>query len=172
MPSWDALSLHCKRANCVLKIIFSACRSSTKCTTLGMYEEYGWKVVDGKIVVNWGLSETSILDNKHTTCGCRSGCNTRRCTCYNASQKCTYTCRCTNCLNVVSNNNPVSLSSQQQQTKNATTVTATEEEECMQGASIDSEEDSEDDCSDSEKIEVEVIHMDNNEIMDWEDFMC
>ena len=55
----------------------SVCRLSTKCNIVGMYEEYGWKTVDGKIVVDWGLPESSILENKHTTCGCRSGCNTK-----------------------------------------------------------------------------------------------
>ena len=94
MPSWDALVLHCKRANYVLNMVLSA--KGRQCSTLGNIEEYGWTNSE-KIVVNWGKPEQR--ESNTTGCGCHSGCDTKRCSCYSERKPCNHKCRCTNCIN-------------------------------------------------------------------------
>ena len=96
MPSWDALVLHCKRANYVMNMIHSA--NSTSCSILKEYKHYGWKHIDNHIAINWGSVE-QIFDDSQAGCGCHSGCSTNRCSCHSAGRQCTLACRCTNCFN-------------------------------------------------------------------------
>ena len=145
MPSWDALVLHCKRANYVMNMIHSA--NSTSCSILKEYKHYGWKHIDNHIAINWGSVE-QIFDDSQAGCGCHGGCSTNRCSCHSAGRQCTLACRCTNCFN------QCSIANINQQNVTTTTEVAIAEGETM---SDDSEVQSNTDDSDGEKIEQENI---------------
>ena len=61
MPSWDALSLHCKRANYVISILLHV--ASTKCPIVYSYDNFGWKVHNNEVHIDWGKVDKII---KHT----------------------------------------------------------------------------------------------------------
>lgn len=157
IPSWDALVLHCKWANYVMNTVHSA--NSTTCSMLNEHEYYGWKQIDNQITINWG-SVDRIFDDSQGGCGCHG---TDRCSCHSAGIQYTHACRCTNCFN------QCSIANSKQKTKTTTTVVATAEGEPM---SDDGEVQSDNsDNSDREEIEEEIAPVNNDEIMEWEDYM-
>ena len=64
--------------------------------------DFGWSVVDGNVNVVWMTlppAPEGVLEN--VSCGCKSGCSTKRCACKKADLACTSMCSCTsNCQNL------------------------------------------------------------------------
>eukprot|EP00112_Aurelia_sp_Birch-Aquarium-sp1_P020752 Seg542.2 transcript_id=Seg542.2/GoldUCD/mRNA.D3Y31 product="hypothetical protein" protein_id=Seg542.2/GoldUCD/D3Y31 len=64
--------------------------------------DFGWSVVDGNVNVVWMTlppAPEGVLEN--VSCGCKSGCATKRCVCKKADLACTSMCSCTsNCQNL------------------------------------------------------------------------
>ena len=64
--------------------------------------DFGWRVVDGNVNVVWMTlppAPEGVLEN--VSCGCKSGCSTKRCVCKKADLGCTSMCSCTsNCQNL------------------------------------------------------------------------
>ena len=61
---------------------------------------YGWQIEDGTLQVTWmtrNSAPDSVLHVIH--CGCKSACETGRCSCFSAGLCCTDLCRCCNCAN-------------------------------------------------------------------------
>ena len=69
--------------------------------------DHGWKVVEGGLVVEWDDPENCEQVKESVRlllrgCGCKRGCNTKRCSCCKAERRCGPGCRCSNCQNVPS----------------------------------------------------------------------
>ena len=61
---------------------------------------HGWRIVDGELKIVWMTSPPapdSILEFIH--CGCKTGCETQRCSCKKAMMRCTDICTCAGCMN-------------------------------------------------------------------------
>jgi hypothetical protein len=60
---------------------------------------YGWEDIEGELFPTKELN--LIPDDMCKTCGCKTGCQKKTCSCYKADgqPKCTDYCRCTNCKN-------------------------------------------------------------------------
>ena len=99
LPSYLALERHVVRAAYVLKRVFSI--SLDSCTVLNECYDFGWIRGENKLIeIDWddpGVVESFI--SSHVTCGCKSGCNTRRCKCISSNAKCNIKCKCKNCTN-------------------------------------------------------------------------
>lgn len=62
--------------------------------------ESGWTLEDDELVIRWmrkPCAQDGFLEN--VTCGCKTGCQSRRCFCLRANIKCTEVCQCSNCSN-------------------------------------------------------------------------
>ena len=73
------------------------------CTHIGLCE-FGWQRTNGALVVVWDTPEAQQVVKKRldfvlSGCGCKTGCNTRRCKCYRQQQGCGPGCRCVGCIN-------------------------------------------------------------------------
>lgn len=102
LPSYSALCKHALRATYVLKLLFSV--SSVKCSILGEYTMYGWISGDGEgcIEIDWDdASDCQSFVSSNCVCGCKTGCNTKRCKCFSCSLKCNVKCKCRGCKNVM-----------------------------------------------------------------------
>ena len=62
--------------------------------------EFGFKEVDSKLKVNW-FDGDMLPPSLHTrvSCGCLTGCNSRRCGCRKAGLLCNENCKCQGCSN-------------------------------------------------------------------------
>ena len=61
---------------------------------------HGWWIVDGVLKIVWMTrppAPDSILEFIH--CGCKTGCETHRCSCKKAMMQCTDVCTCAGCMN-------------------------------------------------------------------------
>ena len=66
--------------------------------------EFGWQRTNGALEVVWDTPEAERVVKKQldfvlSGCGCKTGCNTRRCKCYKQQQGCGPGCRCVGCIN-------------------------------------------------------------------------
>lgn len=100
LPTYTALQRHVLRATYVLKLVFSI--SSNRCVVLNECFNYGW--VNGKgdrpVEIDW--DDTEVVESfisPFVTCGCKAGCNSKRCKCYRTEATCNIKCRCKNCKN-------------------------------------------------------------------------
>ena len=95
LPSWEALTNHCKRATYVMKLVFSV--SDNQCPILSMFATYGWKSSSNGIELEWD----NDISESASKCSCSgvSGCQTNRCSCFRQSKACSARCKCKNCVN-------------------------------------------------------------------------
>ena len=66
--------------------------------------EFGWKVVDDCLMTDWDDPKNFEKVKECASfvvcvCGCKKGCNTKRCSCFKAGLNCGAGCRCANCQN-------------------------------------------------------------------------
>ena len=60
----------------------------------------GWQLSDGEIEIQWMMrppAPDSLLEC--IVCKCKTGCQTKRCSCQKAELKCTELCSCVDCQN-------------------------------------------------------------------------
>ena len=99
LPSYTALERHVLRATYVLKLVFSV--SASNCPVLNDCFSLGWiKGTNDAIEINW--DDSNVVDSfvsSYVTCGCRTGCGTKRCKCFSSNNLCNVRCKCTNCKN-------------------------------------------------------------------------
>ena len=103
-PSWEALWRHWLRS-CWVSHFWSQA-SSNSYYTLPLNDN-GWKVTEGCLEIDWDDDQNSeqVKENVRLLlrgCGCKKGCNTKRCSCCKAGRKCGPGCRCSHCENVPS----------------------------------------------------------------------
>ncbi len=98
-PSAEAIVLHTKRAEYVLKMMYSAPQRG--CSEIMKYKAYGWAGTHGSIEIQWDSKENlSRLTGSTGGCSCKTACTTRRCGCVNRKVVCTSICKCVNCSNL------------------------------------------------------------------------
>lgn len=99
-PSRDALQLHISRANYQASIWRRALDPKP---TIPAPFSHGWQEVNGKVEVKWLSGPPAPLALLElVTCGCKTECGTRRCTCLKNGLPCTDACRCPDtCLNAM-----------------------------------------------------------------------
>ena len=96
-PCQDALSLHVSRANYQAAI--------WRCSLLARPDvpspmQHGWQLVDGELRIHWMTQQPAPAELLElVSCGCKTGCVSRRCSCSKASLPCTPACSCSNCDN-------------------------------------------------------------------------
>ena len=100
LPSWEALENHCRRAEYVLKLVYSV--KNTHCPHISQDNcaAHGWKVDGDEISVLWENGR-SVQSSHHSKCSC-SGighCRTNRCSCFRESKLCSGRCCCRDCSN-------------------------------------------------------------------------
>lgn len=96
-PNDDTLHQHLLRANFQAYIWK---HSLSNVLNLPSPCESGWTLEDGELVIRWmrkPCAPDGFLEN--VTCGCKTGCQSRRCSCLRANMKCTEVCQCSNCSN-------------------------------------------------------------------------
>ena len=96
-PNDDTLQQHLLRSNYQA---FIWKNSLSNVLNLPSPSESGWMFEGDKLVVRWmtrSCAPEGLLEN--VTCGCKTGCQNRRCSCIRASLKCTEVCQCKNCSN-------------------------------------------------------------------------
>ena len=72
----------------------------SKCCELYMFRNFGWKGSGDNIEIVWDVEGTGGgKGNKPTKCGCKTGCDSKRCSCHNAHNSCSARCTCTSCRN-------------------------------------------------------------------------
>ncbi len=97
-PSVEAIVLHAKRAEYVLKLVFSA--PNSRCNDLMKYDMYGWTGASGSIEIQWDSQDNlKRLTGSTGGCSCKTGCNSRKCGCVSRHDRCTPLCKCINCSN-------------------------------------------------------------------------
>ncbi|XP_046856604.1 uncharacterized protein LOC124449684 [Xenia sp. Carnegie-2017] len=104
-PTCDSLLQHIRRSNYQAAIWRSCLQPQMD---IPPPDENGWKTIDGKLQIVWMTippAPDSLLDN--VNCGCKTGCNSQRCSCNKAGVKCTDVCSCTACTNVDIDDNDV-----------------------------------------------------------------
>ena len=66
---------------------------------------HGWIIEDGCIKVKWMTQPAAPADVLNvTSCKCKTGCTSDRCSCHRTSLACTDVCGCVNCLNELNGN--------------------------------------------------------------------
>ena len=97
-PTRDALLQHCKRVSYVTAIIKSSLENSP---TIPDPEGYGWKLEDGKMIVDWILLPMAPADVLiQISCNCKkTRCRTQACECKSHGLQCTDLCGCVSCNN-------------------------------------------------------------------------
>jgi len=97
-PNYDALTLHCKRANYQTKVWRSALMPIMNCPSP---DNQGWKIVDEQLEIAW-LSEphapSDILKTRKCSCK-KTNCKGGKCLCVQDKLRCTALCSCLNCEN-------------------------------------------------------------------------
>lgn len=98
-PTKDALVKHIQRANYQTKIWKDALIANV---CLPSPAKHGWNIKDNTLSVHWidkpPASEALLL---LISCGCKSGCTNRRCTCFQQGLSCTDGCKCNSvCQNI------------------------------------------------------------------------
>ena len=67
--------------------------------TIPPSSENGWQIIEGQLRVVW-MTIPPVPDSLlEIHCGCKTGCNSQRCSCYKSTLKCTDVCRCSGCTN-------------------------------------------------------------------------
>lgn len=103
-PSFEALWRHWLRSNWVSHYWSQATQNSY---TILDITAFGWKLSDGRIEMDWDDECNTSRVSDHVQlllrgCGCKKGCNTRRCSCLKSGKHCGPGCTCRNCQNVAS----------------------------------------------------------------------
>lgn len=103
LPTAPSLLYHWMRVVWLLKIWGQACQVTT---TVPACNSYGWSIENGAISVVWDTQDNfrtvqHELDELTRSCGCKTGCKTRRCMCKGGTTAkfCSTLCRCINCEN-------------------------------------------------------------------------
>ena len=70
--------------------------------------QYGWKLTDERLTVDWDSEENIQTVNERVAgllkgCHCKTGCNTTRCGCKKRGKNYSEGCECTDCVNSVEN---------------------------------------------------------------------
>ena len=104
LPSNEALRLHWLRTIYVAVMWNQANRNNV---ILPDITKFGWTICDGKLKIVWDTDDnmTKVRERVRTLlkgCGCKSGCQTKRCSCFKKepSELCTAGCTCISCKNV------------------------------------------------------------------------
>lgn len=99
-PTKDCLEKHVQRAN-YQSFIWKRCLIPNILPENPV--EHGWQISNNELVVNW-MSKKPAPDELLTmvNCGCKTGCSSSRCTCNKSGLLCTDMCKCTNCINLLS----------------------------------------------------------------------
>ena len=104
LPSNQALHLHWCRCVYVALMYDLACCNTV---TLPNIELFGWKIVSNSLTMVWDTpNNVKIVQDRVAKllkgCGCKSGCNTKRCSCFKKepSELCGPGCKCIHCKNV------------------------------------------------------------------------
>lgn len=66
--------------------------------------QWGWKkgTNDDIVSIDWeDLDSAESFVSSYVTCGCKTGCNTGRCKCFNVNATCNVKCKCKGCTNKV-----------------------------------------------------------------------
>jgi hypothetical protein len=76
--------------------------------TLLPITQYGWKLTDERLTVDWDSEENIQAVNERVAgllkgCHCKTGCNTARCGCKKRGKTCSEGCECTDCVNSIEN---------------------------------------------------------------------
>ena len=104
-PTFNALQLHIRRSHLTSMSYFKAKDINPK---LPQPTSMGWKYEDGRLIPELMTLEP-VPDSwlEIISCGCKSGCSTRRCKCRKSNLHCTGSCKCqelvNDCLNVPEN---------------------------------------------------------------------
>ena len=99
-PSFEALWRHWLRTCWVSN--FRQQASSNQYRLLDI-TQFGWKVADNKLAVDWDAPENVVSIRERVDllrgCSCKKGCKTNRCSCRKAGRTCGPRCACYNCEN-------------------------------------------------------------------------
>ena len=138
---------------------------------------YGWKIVEGKLVCDWVSSEnqTAIRERvallfRGCSCSSTTACSTRSCSCVKKGSRCGPGCRCKNCstsINTVASipgtqqHNPVELHDIEQEELLHDELLRMEygEEVVVEGESDEEDynlEGKDDECEDQEEPEEQI----------------
>lgn len=96
-PTRDSLLKHVERANYQTGV-WSRCLTAQMVIPSPIGN--GWQLSDGEIEIQWMTrppAPDSLLEC--TTCKCKTGCQTKRCSCQKPGLKCTDLCSCVDCHN-------------------------------------------------------------------------
>lgn len=97
-PTRDALLCHCKRVSYVTAVVKKSLNNHPNIPN--PYEGYGWVLREGKLEIQWMLlppAPDQVM--QLITCGCKTGCSTRACSCKSNGLSCTDLCKCKDCVN-------------------------------------------------------------------------
>ena len=102
VPSDEALYFHWLRTVYISIMWGQACESSVNLRNL---ENFGWKLDSGKLEIVWDTEENMTRINERVEklkkgCGCTTGCDTRKCSCFKINKLCEPGCTCINCKNI------------------------------------------------------------------------
>ena len=61
---------------------------------------HGWRLADGELKIHWMNQQPAPMELLElVSCGCKTGCLSRRCSCAKVNLPCAPACSCTNCEN-------------------------------------------------------------------------
>ena len=68
-------------------------------------DSYGWIIENQILKVKWDTAEnisqvTNLVKQLTSGCGCKKGCKTKRCKCYQSNHICSVSCKCVSCENL------------------------------------------------------------------------
>lgn len=161
-PTLDALSKHVLRSNYQAAVWRRALIAEPEIPSpVG----HGWKLDNDELTIDWMEQEPAPKELMQlVSCRCKTGCNSRRCSCLRDSLSCTDACQCTVCTNPF--NHPHFAQQREQQERQrqldgqaeAALATATQEQpaepsqptgEAGQAQLLDQENDSDEDSDPS-----------------------
>ena len=96
-PTCDSLLQHIRRSNYQAVIWLQSLQAEMDIPPVN---ENGWRVSDGELEIVW-MTTPPMPDSllECINCGCKTGCQTQRCSCLKCALKCTGICSCVGCSN-------------------------------------------------------------------------
>ena len=69
---------------------------------LAQLTEFGWRIEDNELFIDWDSEENMVAMRERLTkrCHCKTGCKTARCSCKKRGKTCTEGCECVDCSNI------------------------------------------------------------------------
>ena len=104
LPSGDALQRHWMRSWWILDMWGQASQNTLQLEDMF---SYGWKLVDGKLAIDWDSAQNITRIQQRVTmltkgCKCKTGCGSSRCGCRKKGRNCLEGCSCQHCTNLSS----------------------------------------------------------------------